>query len=450
MRTVKHAALETPTARKRLKRGRQPHLQSLIAGQAALGYQRKEGVLRGRWLLRRSLGGDKYAVVPLGLADDGVEADGASVLTFEEAKAKALAVLAEGGEVKSHGRLTVRKAFALYVDYLAQQGKRTLETERRGAALILPELGDLYVADLTSDRIRKWLSKMAASPALLRSKLDAKKRNTKAAPGDDAEAIRRRQSSANRVLTMLKAALNHAYDEKLVANNEAWGRRVKPFRDVEVARTRYLSIVEAKRLLNACNPSFRQMVQAALETGGRYGELCRLAAADFNPDAGTVTIRRSKSGKSRSVILSDEGTAYFSQITVGRQGNELILRNTNRVQRALEAKGKNPSVDDAGEWRPAEQGRLMREACERAKIAPPISIHGLRHTWASLAAMAGVPLMVIAKNLGHADTRMVEKHYGHLAPSFVVDAIRKGAPRFGFKPDKKVVALSIKEKKNSP
>ena len=39
--------------------------------------------------------------------------------------------------------------------------------------------------------------------------------------------------------------------------------------------------------------------------------------------------------------------------------------------------------------------------------------------------------MVVAKNLGHADTRMVERHYGHLAPSYVADEIRKGAPRFG-------------------
>ena len=38
----------------------------------------------------------------------------------------------------------------------------------------------------------------------------------------------------------------------------------------------------------------------------------------------------------------------------------------------------------------------------------------------------GVPLMVVAmvvaKNLGHTDTRMVEKHYGHLAPGYVADA----------------------------
>ena len=39
-------------------------------------------------------------------------------------------------------------------------------------------------------------------------------------------------------------------------------------------------------------------------------------------------------------------------------------------------------------------------------------------------AMRGVPLAVIAQQLGHADTRMVEKHYGHLAPSYVADTVR--------------------------
>jgi len=85
---------------------------------------------------------------------------------------------------------------------------------------------------------------------------------------------------------------------------------------------------------------------------------------------------------------------------------------------------------------------LMTIACKRAKIAPAINFHGLRHTWASLAVMNGVPLIVVAKNLGHRDTRMVELHYGHLAPSYVADAIRAGAPRFGFKPDTKVAALT--------
>lgn len=48
--------------------------------------------------------------------------------------------------------------------------------------------------------------------------------------------------------------------------------------------------------------------------------------------------------------------------------------------------------------------------------------------------MNNMPLMVVAKNLGHADTRMVERHYGHLAPSFIRDAIKEAGPKFGFKP----------------
>jgi hypothetical protein len=54
--------------------------------------------------------------------------------------------------------------------------------------------------------------------------------------------------------------------------------------------------------------------------------------------------------------------------------------------------------------------------------------------------MNGVPLLVVAGNLGHTDTRMVEKHYGHLAPSYQADEIRKGAPTFGIRAD----AVSIR------
>ena len=73
----------------------------------------------------------------------------------------------------------------------------------------------------------------------------------------------------------------------------------------------------------------------------------------------------------------------------------------------------------------------MRLACESAKIKPSIGFHGLRHTWASHAVMNGVPLMVVARNLGHASVKMVEQHYGHLSESYIRDAILAAAPRFG-------------------
>jgi hypothetical protein len=43
--------------------------------------------------------------------------------------------------------------------------------------------------------------------------------------------------------------------------------------------------------------------------------------------------------------------------------------------------------------------------------------------------MRAVPMAVIARQLGHADTRMTERHYAHLAPNYVADTIRASFPR---------------------
>jgi integrase len=73
----------------------------------------------------------------------------------------------------------------------------------------------------------------------------------------------------------------------------------------------------------------------------------------------------------------------------------------------------------------------MQKACERARIVPVVSFHILRHTHGSMLAMRGVPMGVIAEQLGHSNSRVTEKHYAHLAPSYIADTIRAGAPTFG-------------------
>jgi integrase len=98
-----------------------------------------------------------------------------------------------------------------------------------------------------------------------------------------------------------------------------------------------------------------------------------------------------------------------------------------------------PRVIGRGGWKHSEQARPMREACDRAKITPPISFHILRHTWASHAVMIGASCRLVAKNLGH--RTLVEKLYGHFGRDFITDAIRASAPRYGIKPRKRVVPL---------
>lgn len=88
-------------------------------------------------------------------------------------------------------------------------------------------------------------------------------------------------------------------------------------------------------------------------------------------------------------------------------------------------------MPNGAHWKRSQQTFWMAKACVGGRIDLPIGFHGLRHTWASLAVMAGMPLMAVARALGHADTRMVERHYGHLAPDFINQAIRANAPKFG-------------------
>jgi integrase len=56
--------------------------------------------------------------------------------------------------------------------------------------------------------------------------------------------------------------------------------------------------------------------------------------------------------------------------------------------------------------------------------------------------MAGAPLQVVAQNLGHSDTRMTERHYAHLASSYVGDTIRALAPRLGVIKRSNVIPLT--------
>jgi integrase len=420
-RRVRDAALDSRQARAKLKPRGKPYYRMIERG-LHVGYRRNR-TGSGVWVARHYVGEQTYQIEKLALADDLGDADGVAILDFWQAQAAAR----ERMELRAQewagnaGPLTVRDAVEAYLEFLEHNRKTAREARYCVNAFILPKLGDLEVTELTTDILRKWHTGMARMSKRIRTGRGRAQRY--AVFNGDEEEIRRRRASANRALTTLRAALNRAWRDGKVPSDAPW-RRVEPFAGVDAARVRYLTIAEAKRLINACDPTFRPLAQAALQTGARYGELAALRVHDFNPDVGTLAIRQSKAGKARHVVLTDEGMAFFRQVCAGRAGSELMFHKY-----------------DGGAWTKSRQRKPITTACARAKISPPIGFHGLRHTWASLAVMAGMPLLVVAKNLGHTDTRMVEKHYGHLATDYIVEAIRKSAPKFGFKPDRKIASL---------
>jgi integrase len=412
-RRVRDSNLESRAARARLKESTKPYYRSLAPG-VHLGY--RKGKRERKWVMRRTNGDGSYSVTNIAASDDVVDADGKWVLDFWQAQERVRKVALAPAAVAPTS-YTVKAAID---DYLVElEGRPSAnDTRLRLKAYALPALGSKRVAEITADTIKRWHRGLAKTMPRIRSKAGTS--STRMVDLDDDEVRRGRQVSANRILGLLKAALNHAFTEGKVESDLAW-RKVKPFPKVNRSRARYLTLAECKRLLTACDPEFRLLVRAGLETGARYSELARLRVEDFNPDSGTIHIGKSKSGEVRHIVLTDDGRAFFADLVAGRLGDEPMMRRR---------------------WKPSEQARPMIAACARAKIVPRVGFHQLRHTWASLTVMNGTPLPVVARNLGYADTRMVEKHYGHLAPSYVADTIRKNAPRFG-KVDSNIKAALI-------
>jgi integrase len=416
-RTLHDAKLDTRASRLRLPRRREPVWRSISEG-LAVGY--RKGTKGGTWIARHYSAEHGRRYHAIGTADDIADADPTHVLSFAQAQEAARKWFADlgrhdGGEAKS-GPYTVRECLEDYLTWLESHRKTGKDARYRINTHISPKLGEIECGRLTTAELQKWLRELASSPARLRTKKNAKKPNLRELAKDDPEAVRRRRATANRTLTVLKAALNRAWREGKISSDDGW-RRVAPFEQADAARVRYLTVAEANRLPNSADPDFRRLTQAALASGARYGELATVCASDFNSDSGTIHVRTSKSGKGRHIVLNGEGVALFKSLAAGKPGDALLLTKA-----------------DGSAWKKSDQARPMADACKRARIKPAASFHILRHTWASHAVMNGVPLMVVARNLGHSDTRMVEKHYGHFAPSYIADAIRAGAPTFGIEP----------------
>ncbi|MFN7958367.1 MAG: tyrosine-type recombinase/integrase [Holophagaceae bacterium] len=381
----------------------------------------------------------------LGDADDYLEPDGIRILDFHAAQKSAEAWFREvnkaahfeaTGELVASGPYTVASAMA---DYLRDAEKRGVKGHSIMTttinAHIIPTLGGIAVAKLTKKRIEDWLQALAESPRRKTGKARDEVEHLADPVSEDEKRARR--DSANRVLTNLNAALNLAVNSGRYYGPTPW-REVKRFKGVGSARVHFLNIQEQRRLVRACPDGFKELVQAALYTGCRYGELCRLKVRDFNTTAKTVFIEKSKSGKTRHIALTEEAAAWFVERGAGRGAGESLLIKPN-------AKGKARKYqEDPLAWGPHDQKKLMIDACIAAKVEA-MGFHELRHTYASGLVNKGVPLAYVAAQLGHTDTTMVEKYYGHLCPSALADSIRKLAPVLKIsKPKVKVLRTGMK------
>jgi integrase len=358
-RTVRDAALETRTARSRLKARGQPYYRGLEPG-LHLGY-RKPLAGAGKWLARCYADG-AYSYHPIGIADDFSDADGDVIFSFKQAQAQARQLLlAAADEAGTATVRTVGDVMDGYIRFLEDDGRSTSAVQGvryADRAFIRGPLGAIELAELSGDRLKQWCANLARKPARVRTKAGTPQRYRH--DNGDPDAQRARRASAKRVWAMLSAALRHAFANDKIGSDRAW-RGLRPFRNTDKAKAEYLTLVEAKRLLNAADPEFRPLLQGALSTGARYGQLVALVVSDFNPDVGTLRLRSQK-GRGNAKIyhahLSEEAQDFFVRVCAGRAASDLIFQHA-----------------DGSPWRRANQMRPIKEAAARAKIGRAVNFH---------------------------------------------------------------------------
>ncbi len=158
-------------------------------------------------------------------------------------------------------------------------------------------------------------------------------------------------------------------------------------------------------------------------TGMRRGEALGLAWVDVDMEAGSVTIRRAwipvngvaqfsepKSRRSRRTIALDPITVEALKAHVARQADE----QTCWVE-GLATAGLVFTRPDGRPLVPWVVSKAFREQAKAAML-PPIPLHGLRHTYATLALASGVNPRIVSGRLGHATVALTLDVYSHVLP----------------------------------
>ncbi len=373
-----------------LKARREPYWAAPLSPGRYLGF-RKIDSQRGTWIARardRDTGRQQYQALT----------DAPDYESAVKAAREWFASLDAG--VTTKGRFTVADACREYVEELerAKRDKTAADARWRFERGGLTGTGALALTEVTRLRapaIKKWRDALLA---------------------EDDEGRQMSNAGVNRMMTTLRAALNLAVENRRVPATAAqeW-RAVKQYKGADGRREIFLDIEQRRALLSAASGGIRDLIEAALLTGARPGELASAPRAAF--DARTQTLRLTGKTGTRTVPLSAAALTLFERL----------------------AKSKLPTAplftrDDGKPWQRAEWTEEVRAAAEAAaytsskgkeqKLPPGVCLYSCRHTHITQALSDGLTTLDVARLTGTSLT-MIEKHYGQFVQGAVRDRLAK-------------------------
>jgi len=168
----------------------------------------------------------------------------------------------------------------------------------------------------------------------------------------------------------------------------------------------FLEPDEAKRAGELLPVEYRPIYWFAIGTGMRLGELLGLRWGDIDHKRRLIHVQRQLSP--------------YGGITTPKSGKSRIIPLSRTAEKALDM--LSPGLPDSPVFTVGRSAFGEAMHALQAPIGKAVTPHVLRHTFASWAVQAGVPLVVVARVLGHATTATTEV-YAHLTPSHLQDGV---------------------------
>ena len=378
MRTI-----ETKTARSKLPVSKVPVFERLGQG-VSIGYRRNAGGA-GVWILRLADGRRGKVEKRLALADDAGPADGRAVMDYQQA--------AEAARRLSRG-----------------------ETDQPAAAVVtLADAIEAYRGDLTArragvDNVTRLLFNLP--PAMLKRPvglLDV----TELRKWRDAAVKRMAPASVNRLITILKAALNLAAtrDERL--STRPWEIGLAALPEATTARNVVLPEATIRLLVRAAreqSAEFGLLVETLALTGARVSQLARCQVRDLAGER--LMIPSSAKGQNKRA---------------GRTPVPVPAALADRLRVAARARPQSAPllVKPSGEaWAKSDHARPFKRAVEAIGEDPErVSSYALRHSHITAQLLAGLPVQLVAK-LHDTSASQIEKHYAATIASHTDELVR--------------------------
>lgn len=207
----------------------------------------------------------------------------------------------------------------------------------------------------------------------------------------------------------LKGAILDAVDEGLLDRDPTRKAIIKG-KTPAVKKIKYINQFELHTLLNNLNLkseiSWDWFILIVAKTGLRFSEALALTPKDFDFGRQSISVSKTWDYKGDGGFLPTKNKSSVRKVQIDWQTviqfSELIKGLPEDKPIFVNGKVYNSTVND-----------ILARYCKKANV-PVISVHGLRHTHASLLLFAGVSIASVARRLGHSSMNTTQKTYLHI------------------------------------